>query len=143
MEVRAGIPFAKMGDHETVNLPPSTDIVVKGFANASYTQRITITPPQGQPIVFQGSGEGNRPIGITHFTTPAGADSAIAVVAIASSADGGQTWNPSDVYLDSCDVQAYNLTVIVSEDLADEDYNDAVCFLSWSGRDRSSIVESG
>jgi hypothetical protein len=120
----------------TVYLPPATDIVVKGFTNAANLQRITVTPPTGSPSVFQGSGEGNTPIGRTHFTTPSG-DEAQITVEIDYSPDGGSTWQPSDVYTDGCAVQSYNLTVIVSEDLVDEDYNDAICLVSWPQAERA------
>lgn len=117
-------------DSMTIYLPGSTDIVVQGFTNAAYQQRITITPSAGSPVVFTGAGEGNHPIGTMQFTTPPGPDVPL-VVSIASSQDGGHTWQPSDIYSDSCSVQALQVVVVVSEDLVDEDYNDAVCYVSW------------
>jgi len=117
-------------DTVTIYLPGSTDVVVQGFTNAAYSQRITITPSNGAPVVFTGAGEANTPIGTTHFTTPSGTDVPL-TVSIAHSKDNGRSWIPSDIYSDRCNVQALQLEVIVSEDLADEDYNDAVCFVSW------------
>ena len=64
------------------------------------------------------------------MTTPTGNEFAVTIT-IMNSPDGGSHWNPSDVYTDSCSVEAFNLTVVVSEDLVDEDYNDAVCLISW------------
>lgn len=117
-----------------VVLPYSTDVVVKGFANAFRIQRITVQPPVGGPVTFQGAGEQNTPIGSTHFTTPSGGPVPTVGIVIEYSKDGGKSWNPSDIATDSCSVHAYRLFVVVSEDEVDQDYNDAVCMISWPER---------
>jgi len=126
-----------VGNTVTVYVPTSKDIVIKGFTNASYLQRITtVTEGVGQSVL-SGSGEGSTLIGAVHFTTPSegGPDQQITVdVTIEYSADGGASWKAPDVYTNSCSVQAYNLIVIVAEDWVDEDYNDAICMISWPGR---------
>jgi hypothetical protein len=120
-----------MSNSVTLYLPPGTDVIFKGFANSVNLQRITITPPSGSPIVFTGLGEENALIGKEHFTTPPGEEEVAITVNIENSLNDGQTWQPSDVYSDACYMQAYHLAIIVSEDLQDEDFNDAVCFVSW------------
>lgn len=119
----------------TVLVPLSTDVVVKAFTNADYLQRITVVlPALSNPIVFQGQGEGNNPIGRAHFTTPNSWPNSISYpisVTQEYSVDEGQNWQPSTIYGDHCVVQAFNLTVVVSEDGVDDDWNDAVCMISW------------
>jgi hypothetical protein len=115
-------------------------VVVKCFANASNVQQVTVAVPGiAQPMVFQGNGENNASIGSQPFTT--GPTGPAITVTINSSPDGGTTWNPSDVYTGSCSIQAYNLTVIVTEDSVDQDYNDAVCMVSWPGRDSIAMED--
>lgn len=122
----------QVGDNTvTVYLPYSTDVVVKGFTNAFDQQRITVQLAGSTPVVFQGSGEQNTPIGSTHFTTVASGDNPSVDITIEYSEDGGQSWQPSDIFTDTCSIQAYQLVVVVSEDHVDEDYNDAVCMISW------------
>lgn len=120
-----------MSDSATIYLPFSTDVVVKGFSNAAFMQRITVTPETGDPIVFVGSGEQNTQIGRANFTTPAGSGDFTVVVAVENSQDGGNSWSRSDIYVSACSVRTYNLAVVVSEDMVDEDYNDAICMISW------------
>src|SRR6185437_7463101 len=123
-----------MPNSVTLYAPLSTDIVVKGFTNAAYLQRITVKVEGGVLYVITGAGEGNNFIGSAHFTTPAsgGDDNQITItVTLEYSADGGQTWKGPDVYMNQCQIQAYNLTVVVGEDMTDEDYNDAICMISW------------
>jgi hypothetical protein len=119
-----------MSDTATIYLPFATDVVVKGFTNAGLMQRITLAPETGSPIVFVGTGEQNTPIGRANFTTPAGTGDFTVVVTIENSQDGN-SWSPSDIYVGVCAVRSYNLAVVVSEDMVDEDYNDAICMLSW------------
>jgi hypothetical protein len=124
--------MGQAGDSSTtIYLPSSTDVVVKGFTNAADIQRITVKPSNGSSSVFQGTGEQNTPIGSVHFTTPASGEQASVTITIEYSGDGGRTWQPSDIFTDTCSIQAYQLVVVVSEDHVDEDYNDAVCMVSW------------
>jgi hypothetical protein len=120
-----------MSNSVTLYLPPATDVVFKGFTNSNNLQRITITPESSRPIVFTGVGEENTLIGREQITTSPGDKEVAITVAIENSVDKGQTWKPSQIYSDACYVQAYNLAIVVSEDLGDEDFNDAVCFVSW------------
>ena len=125
-----------MGNTVTVYVPPAKDVVIKGFTNAAYLQRIIVnTEGIGQTIL--GSGEDNTLIGSAHFTTPSKGDSIQPVsidVTIEYSADNGVTWKAPEVYSNSCSVQAYNLIVLVAEDSLDQDFNDATWMISWPGR---------
>jgi Fucose-binding lectin II (PA-IIL) len=126
-----------MANTVTVYVPISKDIVVKAFTNAAYLQRITLSIEGVGQFVIQGTGENNTLLGVEPFTTPSegGPDNQITVdVKVEYSSNGGSTWNAPDVYTDGCTVQAYNLIVIVAEDMVDQDYNDAVCMISWPGR---------
>jgi hypothetical protein len=118
----------------TVYLPLAVDTVMKGFTNASYQQRITITPPSpSQPIVFIGSSEGNKQIGSAHFTTPGSWPDPLGypIDVKLEYSTGAGNWNSSDIFTGSCTIQAYNLTVVVPEDGIDGDWNDSVCMISW------------
>ncbi len=127
-----------MTNKVTVYVPTSKDVVIKGFTNAAYQQRITLDTEGIGRTVLRGSGENNTLVGSAHFTTPSdgGPDGQITIdVTVDYSSDGGRTWQPSDVYTDTCNIQAFNLIVVVTEDQVDQDYNDAVCVISWPGRD--------
>jgi hypothetical protein len=114
----------------TIYVPAVTDVVVKAFANAAYLQRIRLQVPEQEPVVLQGAGEENALIGRSHFTTAAGDDVEITVT-IEHSTDGGSTWQASEMFFETCYVQAYHMAVIVTEDFKDQDYNDAICIISW------------
>jgi hypothetical protein len=118
----------------TVYLPLAVDAVIKGFTNASYQQRITITPSSSsQPIIFTGSGKDNKQIGSTHFTTPSAWPDPLGYpidVKLEYFTSGG-IWKSSDIFTGTCTIQAYNLTLVVSEDGIDGNWNDGVCMISW------------
>ncbi len=115
-----------------VLLPLGTVVIVKGFANASYSQRVTVTPASGQAIVFTGSGENNTLIGRGHFTTPTTWNADRFPVTVAMEYNNGSGWQSSVVFNDYCYAQTYNLEVTVAEDAVDGDYNDAICMVTWS-----------
>jgi hypothetical protein len=134
-----------MTNKVTVYVPTSKDVVIKGFTNAAYQQRITLDTEGIGRTMLRGSGEKNTPIGTVHFTTPAdgGPDGKITIeVTVDYSPDGGKTWRPSDVYTDTCTIQAFNLIMIVSEDMVDQDYNDAICMISWPGRQQGNEAQA-
>lgn len=123
------------GPSVTFYLPYSTTVIVQAFVNAAWQERFTITPPGGAPIVFSGSGFYDTPVGTTSFTTPASGpspDGAPVTVAIDHSADGGATWQPSQVDYSSCEIMYYNLTVVASEDAGDDTWDDATVYFSWT-----------
>lgn len=117
----------------SILLPPSTQVFLAAFTNAAYIQRVTVTPPSGagSPIVWQGSGEGNNPIGNQMLTTPGGSANLTYSVAMDYSSDGGSTWQQSSMIPGGCVVASMNVKVVVSEDHVDQDYNDAVIQFMW------------
>ena len=102
----------------SIVLPPSTRVFVAAFTNAAYMQRVSITPPAGagQPIVWQGTGEDNHPIGDQIVTTPAGSSNFTYLVSADYSTDGGTSWQwpctrprapwPGVAHLPGCDAAA-------------------------------------
>lgn len=119
-----------MPDRVTVYLPVSTWISVQAYTNAAFTQRVT-APRRSSP----GSGERNTPMpgGNYGFMTPATSRSPLGwtvIVRVESSNSGGQ-YQPSQVMLGSCTVQYFTLSMVVSEDWVDQDWNDAVVQFSW------------
>jgi hypothetical protein len=120
----------------TVYVPPSRDVVIKGFTNSAYLQRITLNT-EGVAQTLIGTGENNTLIGKAHFTTPSKSDPNQLVpinVTIEYSSDGGATWKAPQVYSNSCSVQAYNLIVVATEDWVDQDFNDVIWMISWPER---------
>jgi Fucose-binding lectin II (PA-IIL) len=122
---------SQVSNSETIYLPPATDVVVKAYTNAAYTQRVDVAPSWTDAQSFQGTGEGNTPMGQTHFTTPSDGNLTLTIT-MSWLASDGHTWNPvNDVFLTSCPVRSLQLTVMASEDGVDQDYNDSVCIVSW------------
>ena len=131
----------------TVKFQGGSVVFVQALANASYTQVITITPPSGPAAVFQGSGEGNVPLPLTpgSFLTPGtkggqasfmppGGSSTLSTYKIAVTANG----KPSQVEANSSSIttpsgSVLNLATALSEDSADQDYNDGtVMFMQYT-----------
>lgn len=124
-----------MPDRATVYLPVSTWISVQAYTNASFTQRVTLSAEDGTTKVLTGSGERNTPMpnGTYGFMTPATSRSPLGwtvIVKVESSNSGGQ-YQPSQVMLGSCTVMYFTLSMVVSEDWVDQDWNDAVVQFSW------------
>jgi hypothetical protein len=124
-----------MPNTATVYLPLSTFVSVACLTNASFSQRVTITPETGSPTVLTGSGEHNAPMpgGSFSLTTPATSQSPLGyrmVVSVQSQQPNGQ-WAPSQVSQGSCSVMYFSLAMVVSEDYVDQDWNDAVVQFSW------------
>lgn len=124
-----------MPDRATVYLPVSTWISVQAYTNAAFAQRVTITGEDGKDKVLTGSGEHNTPMpgGTYGFTTPPASRSPLGwsvVVRVESSGSGGE-YRPSQVMLGSCTVMYYTMSLVVSEDYVDGDWNDAVVQFSW------------
>lgn len=123
-----------MPSSATVYLPLSTWVHVRAIVNAAFTQRVTITPETGNPVVLQGSGEHDTvlPNGDYGFTTPSSSSSPLGyrmVVTVQSSSGSG--FQPSQVLQGLQSIMYYNLAMVVSEDYVDQDWNDAVVMFSW------------
>ena len=117
----------------SILLPPSTNVFVTAFTNAGYLQKVTITPPSGagNPTVWQGRGENNHQIGSMFIMTPGGSQNFNYQVDAQNSPNGGQSWNESVLMPGGCVIATMNLKVLLSEDQADRDYNDAVVEFLW------------
>ena len=117
----------------SILLPPDTNVFLAALTNAAYLQRVTVTPPSGggSPIVWQGTGEDNHPIGNQLVTTPAGSANFTYSVNMEYSSDNGATWHQSSMIPGGCVVASMNLKVVVSEDHVDQDFNDAVVQFMW------------
>jgi Fucose-binding lectin II (PA-IIL) len=120
-----------MSDWVTIPLPPQTTVVVQCYANAAYTQRITITPHGQDPLVYQGTGFYDTPIGSGEIYVSQDQEG-YATVVIENSQDGGQTWSPSEVDVNDCEVSFYNLIVVASEDSSDNTWDDATAYFSYT-----------
>jgi hypothetical protein len=124
----------RMAKTVDVYVPLSTDVVVKAYTNTPVMERVTVVPSGRPAMTFTGTGAGHTLIGQSHLTTPATSGDPLGyclTVSMQSSQDGGATWSDEDVFTDSCWVQSYNLTVVVSEDVTSDGYNDASLFVSW------------
>src|SRR5437588_701046 len=51
-----------MANTTNVIFPAGLKISVQAFANAAYSQQVTITSPSGTAAIFVGNGEGNVPL---------------------------------------------------------------------------------
>lgn len=114
-------------------LPPGTNNFVAEFTNSTYLQKLKITPPSGtgSPIVWQGSGERNHQIGDQMLATPDGNSNLSYSVNAEYSSDGGSTWQQPSLIPGGCVVGTLNMKVVISEDHADQDFNDAVVQFMW------------
>jgi hypothetical protein len=115
----------------TVALPPGTSVYITAFTNAAYLQKATITPPAGPAVVWQGAGEGNRQIGQQIITTAAGSQNQNYTVAVQYSTNNGASWQDSSLLPGGATLGTMNLSVVLSEDHADRDFNDAVVQFMW------------
>ena len=122
-----------MASSATVYLPLSTTVYVQVTTNAAFTQKVTITPEGRSPIVYEGSGEGEHPIGNTTIQTPGSSSNprGYPVTVEVESDNGSGQWQPSTVMQGSCGIMYYNLVMVVSEDYIDQDWNDSVSKFSW------------
>jgi Fucose-binding lectin II (PA-IIL) len=119
----------------TIYLPLNTFVSVACFTNASFDQRVTITPETGNPSVLTGRGEHNAPMpggsfSLTTSGTSRSPNGYRVVVSVESQQPNGR-WEPSQVSQGSCSVMYYSLAMVVSEDYVDQDWNDAVVQFSW------------
>lgn len=126
-----------------ITLPPSTQVVVQSFVNASYRERVTITVPGESPTVWEGTGFYDTPIGSKTIATGAEAPGVVVTVAVDHSTDGGSTWAPSQVEQNDCLIQYYHLVVVASEDSGDETWDDATTYFSWTAAPKDAPAESG
>lgn len=115
----------------SILLPAGKLIYLTCFTNAAYQQKVTVTPPSGAVMVFQGSGEGNHVVGTQSFNTPSGSQDVTYTINIEYSSNGGASWNQSSLIPGQCVVGTMNMQIVLSEDHADNDFNDAVAQFNW------------
>lgn len=120
------------GPSVQITLPNATQVIVQSFANAAYVQRVTIAPTGMATVVFSGSGFYDTPIGKQTIATPSGSSGVPTTVAVEHSADGGRTWQPSQVDFDDCLIRYWQMFVVASEDATDSTWDDATTYFSWS-----------
>lgn len=123
-----------MPDTINVYVPISSYISVRSFTNAGFTQRVTLTEENGTTHQYEGSGEHDTPMqgGNFGFTSPSSSQSPLGyriTVKVESYHDGA--WQPSSVSSGSCSVMYYYLSMVVSEDYIDQDWNDTSVQFTW------------
>jgi hypothetical protein len=118
----------------TFYLPLATSMTVQSFANAAYAQRVTITPETGPVMVFQGSGYYDTPIGQTLLATPSSGSSpeGFRVTVNVDHSSDGVNWQPSDVDWMTIIVKYTSIYFVVSEDSADDTWDDATTYFTWT-----------
>jgi hypothetical protein len=115
-----------------VYLPFSTAVNVRVFSNAYYNQRVTLTPESGNPTVYTGAGEHDHPLGNTIINTPAsGASPRGYQVKVTVDTYYNGSWHPSSVAQGACGIMYYNMTLVISEDYVDQDWNDSGVTFTW------------
>ncbi len=116
----------------TFSLPASSTVYATAFTNAAYLQRLNLIVNSGPAMQWTGTGESNSELANTSFSTPSATGSLTAAVAVASSSNNGTSWTPSTISTPGTfNVVSYNQVTVVSEDGADDDYNDCALVLSW------------
>ena len=107
---------------------PNTTLYIMVDTYAAFTQKTTIQPATGQPMVATGNGEGQR-IGFW-TTTVATPGIATYVVQIQFNSGGGFV-NSSMVTQASFSAVTLNQVVLFSEDANDADDNDCIVTFMW------------
>jgi len=120
----------------TVYLPFSTEVIIYGFTNAAYDQRITLTFEDGTNLVMTGTGEHNNPTNpaktIKRIPASGANPNGYAVkVTIDHKSNNDPNWVSSKLGGGSCGVNLYYVLLVVSEDLVDMDWNDGVVQFCW------------
>lgn len=110
-----------------LTLPPNTDVYTQVIVNAAWQQRITITPPTGQPTVFTGSGE-HTTLGQVYLQTGKVTPYQVRVL-VEFQNDG--TWQTEPSQVTPVAARNFEMSIVTSEDSTDDDYNDSVCMFMW------------
>lgn len=123
-----------MPDSAALYLPLNSWINVRSFTNSAFNQQVTVVEENGTRHQYQGSGEHDTPMpgGDFHIQTPGAASNPLGykvTITIENYHDG--KWNPSSVLQGSSGVMYYYLSMVVSEDYVDNDWNDAVVQFTW------------
>jgi fucose-binding lectin II (PA-IIL) len=125
-----------MANSVPLPFPANATVFVQGFANAAFTQAITIRPPSGSSAVFSGSGENNAilPLTTQGFLTPhAGGQPSFKVpssggtytVSVTANGQPSQVMGTVSNIITPAGGQIL-LGWVSSEDAQDQDWNDSV-----------------
>ncbi|MDA8457177.1 fucose-binding lectin II [Acidovorax sp. GBBC 3334] len=121
-------------DARFFDLPPSHRVYLTGVTNALWNQRVTLTVNGGGPsLQWVGAGEGNRELAHQTIDTPPGpAGQNNAAVIMEHANNGSGAWVMSNMSgVGKYGLLGYNLRMVVSEDGADQDYNDSGLACQW------------
>jgi hypothetical protein len=133
------------GSSTTIYLPYATTVKIQAFVNAAWQERFTITPPSGPAIVFAGTGFFDTMVGQTSITTPPKGSSsrgAPVTIVVDHSADGGRTWQPSQVASATCRIMSYGMCVVASEDSGDDTWDDATLYFTWASPAKAAAISA-
>ena len=114
-----------------VNVPitrANTPLYIMVDTYASFTQKVTIQPASGQPLIAQGSGEGTR---IGFWTTNVASPGLATYVVLIQYNDGTGFKSSSMVQQASFSAVTLNQVVLFSEDSTDKDDNDCMVTFMW------------
>jgi hypothetical protein len=119
----------------TLYLPFSTTVYVYGYTNAALQQKIVAVPESGATLTFTGAGEGNKPTSpaTAIISTPSSGShlNGFQIQVTISSYKNG-SWVQSNIAGAGCSLGMTAATYLVcSEDLVDNDWNDAVLQFMW------------
>lgn len=115
-------------------LPATHRVYITGVTNAAWLQRVTMTVNGGgQSMQWIGTGEGNKELANVAIDTPFGTDGLVnAALTMEHSRNGGGSWELSAMsQVGNYSLLGYNLRMVVSEDGADQDYNDSGLSCQW------------
>ncbi len=117
-----------------VYLPFDTYVVVQGFTNAAWMQKVTCRPRSGEDFELLGNGENNTLIGTEAITTSAPEEGQPGFeVAVGVQHEPGGGWVDSELLQGrEYAVGDYRMIGVVSEDSNDDDWNDCIVLFGWS-----------
>lgn len=122
---------------QTVYLPFSTKVIIYGYTNALFSQRITCKFEDGSTLVMKGSGEMNSPTvpakTIKQIPASGSNPNGYAVtVTVDHKSKSKSNWVPSKLNGGGCSVALlYHVIIVCSEDWDDLDWNDGVVQFCW------------
>ncbi len=115
-----------------MQVPASKRVYVTGVTNAAWQQRVTLTVDgMGASSVWVGTGERNHELTNTFIDTVGHLSGWVEVGVLMEHQAPGQPWAPSSMKAGNYTLLGYNFRMVVSEDGADQDYNDSGLSLQW------------
>lgn len=116
----------------TFQLPASRRVYITGVTNAALQQRVTLTlGGMGPSYVWTGAGEGNHEL-MNQFVDTTSDPSGQIQAGVLMENDQGGNWFPNNMSpLGAYQLMGFNVRFVVSEDGADQDYNDSAMQMQW------------